>query len=91
MKSYSLLPLLPHCADRRSARIDGNLALHCVTRPLTLSADFGGAGVNPLSAYTVGFKATGHLKRSDFGVTKYVPLVGDDVTLTIAVAFHKTN
>jgi polyisoprenoid-binding protein YceI len=76
----------------RSARIEGSVTLHGVTRPMTLVADFRGAGVNPLSkAYTVGFKATGHLRRSDFGVAKYVPLVGDDVTLTIAAAFEKTN
>lgn len=76
----------------RSARIEGTVTLHGVSRPLTLNATLGGAGVNPLSkAYTVGFKATGHLRRSDFGVAKYVPLVGDDVTLTIAAAFEKTN
>jgi polyisoprenoid-binding protein YceI len=76
----------------RSARIEGNLTLHGISRPLILDADFGGAGVNPLSkAYTVGFKAIGHIRRSDFGVPKYVPLVGDDVTLTIAAAFEKTS
>ena len=76
----------------RSARIDGTFTLHGVSRPLTLAATFGGAGVNPLSkAYTVGFKATGRLRRSDFGVTKYLPLVGDVVTLTVAAAFEKAN
>lgn len=76
----------------RSARIEGSFTLHGISRPMVLNAEFGGAGVNPLSkAYTVGFKATGHLRRSDFGVAKYVPLVGDDVALTIAVAFEKAD
>ncbi|RSU45930.1 YceI family protein [Sphingobium yanoikuyae] len=75
-----------------SATIAGNLTLHGVTRPVTLTAHFVGGGVNPLNkAYTIGFDATGTIKRSDFGVKTYVPLVGDEVTLTIAGAFEKQN
>jgi polyisoprenoid-binding protein YceI len=71
-----------------SANITGDLTFHGVTKPLTLHAVFNGAGVNPLSKqYTVGFNATGELKRSDFGVKTYVPLIGDEVTLTISAAF----
>ena len=40
-------------------------------------------------AFTIGFSATGSIKRSEFGVTKYVPLIGDDVKLTITAAFEK--
>ena len=72
------------------ARIDGELTLHGVTRPVTLQARFVGAGVNPLDkAYTVGFEATGTLSRSDFAVKTYVPLIGDEVKLTLAGAFEK--
>jgi polyisoprenoid-binding protein YceI len=71
----------------RTARIAGTVTLHGVSRPLVLEATFGGVGVNPLNkAYTVGFKATGTVKRSDFGVSKYVPLVSDEVTLSITSA-----
>ena len=74
----------------RTALITGDLTLHGVTRPVTLNATFGGAGTNPLTkAYTVGFAATGSIKRSDFGVTKYLPLIGDAVELTITAAFEK--
>ena len=56
---------------------------------MTFNAHLIGSGVNPLDkAFTVGFEATGVIKRSDFGVTKYLPLVGDDVRLTIAGAFE---
>ncbi|WP_164094115.1 YceI family protein, partial [Stenotrophomonas maltophilia] len=34
-----------------------------------------------------GFSATTTIKRTDFGVSKYAPLVGDDVTLAIEVEF----
>jgi len=73
-----------------TAHIDGNLTLHGVTKPVALDATFGGAGNNPMSkAFTVGFSATGTFKRSDFGVTKYVPLIGDEVHLMITAAFEK--
>lgn len=75
-----------------AARIAGTLTLHGVSRPETLSAHFVGAGTNPLSKkYTVGFEATGTIRRSDFGVTAYVPLIGDEVRLTIAGAFERQN
>jgi polyisoprenoid-binding protein YceI len=75
-----------------TAKIAGTLTMHGVSKALVLDARFGGAGANPMSkAYTVGFRATGHVKRSDFGVSKLVPVVSDDVTLTIAAAFEKTN
>jgi polyisoprenoid-binding protein YceI len=51
---------------------------------------FHGAGANPMSkAYTVGFDAHGSLKRSEFGVTKYLPLIGDEVEITISAPFEK--
>ncbi|WP_066765227.1 YceI family protein [Sphingobium sp. CCH11-B1] len=75
-----------------TARISGNVTIHGVTRPLVLDARFHGAGVNPMDkAYTVGFDATGVLKRSEFGVSKYVPAVSDEVKLTISAAFEKTK
>ncbi len=73
-----------------TADVAGTLTLHGVAKMLTLHATFVGAGVNMLdSKETVGFQLSGTLKRSDFGVTKYVPLVSDDVTLTISAAFEK--
>jgi polyisoprenoid-binding protein YceI len=74
------------------ATITGKLTLHGVTKPLVLAASFNGAGINPLDKhYTVGFDATGTIKRSAFGVNKYVPLVGDETTLHISAAFEKAN
>lgn len=73
-----------------TAKVTGDLTFHGVTKPVTLDVKFHGAGANPMSkAYTVGFDATGSLKRSDFGVSKYVPLVGDKVDLIISAPFEK--
>jgi polyisoprenoid-binding protein YceI len=75
-------------SSKDTAVIAGNLTLHGVTKAVTLKAHFIGAGVNPLDkTFNAGFEATGTIKRSDFGVSTYLPLVGDDVSLTIAGAF----
>lgn len=71
------------------ATIEGNLTLHGVTRPLTLHARFVGAGVNPITkGYTVGFDGEGAIKRTEFGVKAYAPMIGDTVHLTIHGAFE---
>ena len=77
-------------AGKGAARIYGTLTLHGVSRPVVLAAKFHGAGTNPMSkAYTVGFDATAHILRSDFGVTKYLPLIGDKVDIVISAAFER--
>lgn len=75
------------------ATITGDLTLHGVTKPVTLVASFNGAGVNPLDkSYTAGFNATATIKRSDYGVKTYVPLIGDETVIRISAAFvHKAS
>ncbi|PZA11668.1 polyisoprenoid-binding protein [Rhodopseudomonas palustris] len=76
----------------RQAKVTGELTLHGVTKKVTLDARLHGAGVNPLNKkVTVGFDLTGTIKRSEFGVTKYVPLISDEVGLEISAAFEKQN
>lgn len=73
-----------------AATVMGDLTLHGQTHPVTLHAKLVGAGVNPLDKkYTVGFDLTGTLRRSEFGVKTYVPLIGDMVTLTVSGVFEK--
>ena len=70
------------------AVITGNLTIKDQTKPVTLNATFVGAGINPMSKkLNIGFRATAKIKRSDFGVGAYVPVVGDEVDLTINAAF----
>jgi len=73
-----------------SAQIEGNLTLHGVTRPATIRAKLFGAGANPMSKKaSVGFLGRMAIRRSQFGVTKYVPLVSDETVLVINAAFEK--
>jgi polyisoprenoid-binding protein YceI len=75
---------------RDMAQVEGDLTLHGVTRPLTLRAKFNHGGENPIDHhYTIGFEAHGMIKRSDFGVSAYVPMVGDNVHIYISAAFER--
>jgi len=77
-------------ASGNAAKIDGNLTLNGITRPVTLNAEFTGAGNNPYNKkLTVGFSAATRIKRSDFGIDTAIPLVSDEVELEIHVAFEK--
>ncbi len=69
----------------RHARVCGTLTLHGVGRDLCLDVTFNKLKHYPLPPFrtTVGFSATGTLKRSDFGITAWKSLVGDEVHLRI--------
>jgi polyisoprenoid-binding protein YceI len=72
----------------QTARIDGDLTLHGKTAPIVISATFNNAGVDPVDKqYTVGFDAAAIIRRSTFGLTKFLPLVGDNVTLHLEGEF----
>lgn len=76
----------------RTADITGDLTLHGVTKPVVVKATFNQAGPNPMNKiYSVGFDATATIKRSDFGITTYVPAVGDEVTLVIGAELQKVD
>lgn len=77
-------------AKGMEAKINGNLTLNGVTKPVILDAKFVGAGANPFNKKeTVGFHARTKIKRSDWGITYAAPLVADEVALDISVAFEK--
>lgn len=79
-------------AKGTNATIVGLLTLHGVTKPVTLVAHLIGAGANPRSKVaTIGFAATTTIKRSDFGMTQYLPALGDTVELRINAAFERVN
>jgi polyisoprenoid-binding protein YceI len=74
----------------RTARVTGDLTIHGVTRSIVLDVTFIGAGPNHFTKVaTIGFRAQGVVKRSDFGLGKWVPVVSDETTITISAAFEK--
>jgi polyisoprenoid-binding protein YceI len=75
----------------QTLRIEGQLTLHGVTRPLTLHARLNKEAPNPFDKRpTLGFSATGSLERSDFGIATYLPVIGDEVNLTIDAEFNRS-
>jgi polyisoprenoid-binding protein YceI len=75
-----------------AADVAGNLTIHGVTKPFVLHVKFFGAATNAMTKKpNIGFTASGAIKRSTFGVNKYVPLISDVVGLTINAAFEKSG
>jgi polyisoprenoid-binding protein YceI len=70
-------------------KITGDLTLHGVTKSVTLDAKVNKIGIfeipGVMKAQAAGFDATTVIKRSDFGVTKYVPAVSDDIPVHITL------
>ena len=59
-------------------KASGQLTLRGVTQPVTFDVEFLAGLNNPLTRkYTVGFEAHGEIKRSDFGIDKYLSIAGD--------------
>jgi polyisoprenoid-binding protein YceI len=66
-------------------KVIGNLSLHGVTKPVTLDVTVLKLGTNPRNGVpTAGFEATTTLKRSDFGLGKFVPQVSDEIRIQIS-------
>jgi polyisoprenoid-binding protein YceI len=65
-------------------KVTGELNLHGVTHPVVLDVSLIKVGVNPRNTLpTIGFEATATLRRSDFGLGKYIPQVGDTIRVQI--------
>ena len=70
--------------------VEGTVTLLGVTKPITLKLER--FKCNPATATAkerCGGDATGKLKRSDFGMSRGIPSIGDDLTLTIAFQANK--
>jgi polyisoprenoid-binding protein YceI len=66
--------------------VSGELTIRGKSVPVTLATRINGAGLHPLKEVpAVGVSATGTVQRSDWGLDEYVPMVSDEVTLTIEV------
>jgi polyisoprenoid-binding protein YceI len=72
--------------NKKTATLTGDLTLLGQTKPVTLNVTLNKCGAHPMtSAPTCGFSAKGVLKRSDWGMKAYVPMVSDDIELRIEV------
>lgn len=76
-----------------TAVMKGNLTFLGVTKEVSLDVVFNGAMVKqPFSGKpTMGFSATTHIARSEFGMGKYVPSIGDNVEIMIEGEFFHSG
>jgi len=72
-------------------KVDGDLTIKGVTKPVTFDFEFGGFGTDAYGNYKAGFEAKTEIDRNDFGVNWNAALetggvlVGDKVTITLDV------
>jgi polyisoprenoid-binding protein YceI len=82
-------------AGKGAFRVQGDLTLHGVTRPIVLDAKYnGGYAGHPYDPQArIGFSAQGSFKRSEFGVSNGIPAagssfgVGDEVEVILETEF----
>jgi polyisoprenoid-binding protein YceI len=75
-----------------TALITGDLSLNGVTKSVVLDAKLNQAGDHPMAGKPwAGFDATTTLIRSDYGLGKFAPYVGDEVAVTISVEAMKAE
>lgn len=73
-----------------TAKLKGSLTMHGVTKPIELNVVYKGTVTNPMSNIeTAGFKITGTINRSDFGIGSTFPnsIVGDTIHITVNAEF----
>jgi polyisoprenoid-binding protein YceI len=75
--------------DGKSATMTGDLTLRGVTHPETFTVTFVGVGHGLFGGTITGLSAVGAIKRSDFGSTFLLNLVGDEVTIDIEAEFDR--
>lgn len=78
-------------AKNGTAKLVGELTMHCVTKPVTLDLELGGSAKDPWGNERVGFSAKGKVNRKDFGIVWNKTLdaggvmLGEDVEVIIDI------
>jgi polyisoprenoid-binding protein YceI len=66
-------------------KVTGDFTLHGVTKTITVGAQMLGEGKDPWGGYRAAFESAFKIKRSDYGMTKEIPMAGDEVEITLIV------
>ena len=83
----------------KSAEMTGELTINGVTKPVTLAVVWNFIGPHPLGAVNptfsgqiaAGFSARTQILRSDWGITRYIPLVSDEIRISIETEMTQTE
>jgi polyisoprenoid-binding protein YceI len=71
--------------DANTSEVTGDLTLHGVTKSVTATVTKVGSGKSPQGVEVVGYESLLTVKRSDYEMSGMIPMIGDDVALTIDV------
>jgi polyisoprenoid-binding protein YceI len=93
-KSVSVTP-----TGQRTAEVTGELTMNGVTRPVVLDVIWNFSGEHPLSTinptyagvYASGFSAKTQIRRSDWGLTRTIPFVSDEIRITIETEMYRRS
>jgi len=78
--------------NETQAIFTGQLTFLGVTNDIDVTVNLNGAANNLITgSYTLGFSASARLKRSDFGLDRFIPAVGDEIELEIHAEFQKAS
>jgi polyisoprenoid-binding protein YceI len=78
-------------ADGSDWKLEGELTLHGVTKPVALALELNGFTADPYGGQRAGFSATGEINRKDFGIDISMPMdgggvvVGDKISISLEV------
>lgn len=76
--------------DGKVVAAEGDFTMLGVTKPLTVTVNGFICGDNPMNKKAMcGANIAGTIKRSDFGMSKYVPAISDDIKINVPVEAYK--
>lgn len=82
-------------SDNEHYKLEGNITLRDVTKPISLDVVYGGTVKNPYGMTVAGFEINGKLNRKEFGLKWHAAteagqiVVSDDVRLDVTVEMVK--
>ncbi len=82
----------------KTGEVEGDLSINGSTKPVVLDVIWNFSGEHPLQtinpvyagAYASGFSATTQIRRSDWGITRTIPYVSDELRITIETEMIRT-
>ena len=69
--------------------VTGDMTIHGQTKPITVTMERVGAADTKMMGYRVGYAGEFTIKRSDFGMSKMLDALGDEVTIMFGLESQK--
>ena len=77
-----------YTTDGEEGQLQGDLTIRGVTKPLTITVDFGGIVVDPYGQTKAGFTVSGKISRKEFGLTWNAVTEAGQVVVSDEIRIH---